>query len=156
MDATTETTSVERTITIAASPETVWEFLVDPQKVMRWMGTDAELDPRPAGVYRNVVIPGHIARGEFVELDPPHRLVFTWGWERSGDDPPTVPSGSTTIEIDLTPERDGTSLHFVHRDLPNAESAESHAHGWDHYLSRLEIVAGGGDAGEDPWLTQPM
>jgi uncharacterized protein YndB with AHSA1/START domain len=156
MDATTETTSVERTISIAASPETVWEFLVDPEKLMRWMGTDAELDPRPGGTYRNVVIPGHIARGEFVELDPPHRLAFTWGWERSGDDPPVVPAGSSTIEIELTAEGDGTSLHFLHRDLPNADAATSHAHGWDHYLPRLETVASGGDAGEDPWLTQPM
>jgi uncharacterized protein YndB with AHSA1/START domain len=156
MDTTTETTSVERTISIAASPETVWEFLVDSQKLMRWMGTDAEVDARPGGGYRNVVIPGHIARGEFVELDPPHRLVFTWGWERSGDDPPAVPAGSSTIEIELTPEGDGTSLHFLHRDLPNAEAATSHSHGWDHYLARLETVAGGGDAGEDPWLTQQM
>jgi uncharacterized protein YndB with AHSA1/START domain len=156
MDATTETTSVERTISIAAFPETVWEFLVDPQKVMRWMGTDPELDTRPGGAYRNVVIPGHIARGEFVEIDPPHRLVFTWGWERSGDDPPAVPSGSSTIEIELTPEGDGTSLHFLHRDLPNADAATSHAQGWDHYLARLATVAGGGDAGADPWLTQPM
>ena len=38
METTAETTSVEREITIAASPETVWEFLVDPDKVTRWMG----------------------------------------------------------------------------------------------------------------------
>jgi uncharacterized protein YndB with AHSA1/START domain len=154
MDATTETTAVERTISIAA--ETVWEFLVNPEKLRRWMGTDAQLDPRPGGAYRNVVLPGHIARGEFVELDPPHRLVFTWGWERSGDEPPAVPAGSSTIEIELTPEENGTRLHFLHRDLPNADAAASHAHGWDHYLARLETAAGGGDAGEDPWLTQQM
>jgi uncharacterized protein YndB with AHSA1/START domain len=156
MDATTETTTVERTISIAASPETVWEFLVDPKKLARWMGTDVELDPRPGGVYRNVVLPGHIARGEFVELDAPHRLVFTWGWERSGDEPPAVPAGSSTIEVELTSEGKGTSVRFLHRDLPSAEAVESHAHGWDHYLSRLEAVAGGGDPGEDPWLTQEM
>jgi uncharacterized protein YndB with AHSA1/START domain len=156
MDATTETTSVERTISIAASPETVWEFFVNPEKLMRWMGTDAELDPQSGGTYRNEVLPGHVARGEFVELDPPHRLVFTWGWERSGDDPSPVPPGSSTIEVELTPEGNRTSLRFVHRDLPNAEAAASHAHGWDHYLARLETAAGGGDPGEDPWLTQEM
>jgi len=152
MDATTETTSIERTISIAASPETVWEFFVDPDKLIRWKGMKADLDPRTGGVYRCEVIPGHTARGEYVELDPPRRLVFTWGWENESG----VPPGTSTIEVELTPEGEGTSLHFVHRDLPSVESAESHAHGWDHYLPRLEIVAAGGDPGEDPWLTQEM
>jgi uncharacterized protein YndB with AHSA1/START domain len=152
MDATTETTVVERTISIAASPETVWEFFVDPEKQTRWMGMNAELDPTPGGIYRCVVIPGHTARGEFVEVDPPHRLVFTFGWENES----AVPPGTSTIEVELTPEGDGTSLHFVHRDLPGAEAAASHAHGWDHYLSRLTIAGAGGEPGEDPWLTQDM
>jgi uncharacterized protein YndB with AHSA1/START domain len=152
MDATTETTVYERTLTIVASPETVWEFFVDPEKLVRWKGMKADLDPRLGGAYLCEVVPGHTARGEYVELDPPHRLVFTWGWDNQED----VPPGSSTIEVDLTPEGDGTSLRFIHRDLPNAESVESHAHGWDHYLPRLEIVAAGGDPGEDPWLTQDM
>jgi uncharacterized protein YndB with AHSA1/START domain len=156
MDTTTETTSLERTISIAAAPETVWEFLVDPTKMTRWMGMRAELDPRAGGGYRCEVIPGHTAAGEVVELDPPRRLVFTWGWEQSGDEASPVPPGSSTIEIELTPDGDGTSLHFVHRDLPSAEATTSHAHGWDHYLPRLETAAGGGDPGEDPWLTQEM
>ena len=152
MDATTETTSIERTISIAATPETVWAFLVDPDKATRWMGMKADFDPQPGGVYRCDVIPGHTAQGEFVELDPPHKLVFTWGWENNEG----VPPGSSTIEIELTPQGEGTSLRFVHRDLPSAEAAKSHTHGWDHYLPRLEIAAGGGDPGEDPWLTQDM
>ena len=152
MDATTETTTVERTISIDASPETVWEFFVDPEKMTRWMGMKAELDPTSGGIYRCDVIPGHTARGEFVELDRPHRVVFTWGWENESG----VPPGTSTIEVELTPEGDGTSLRFVHRDLPSAESTASHAHGWDHYLPRLEVAAGGGDPGEDPWLTQEM
>ena len=156
MDATTETTRVERTISIAASPETVWEFLVDPDKATSWMGQKATFEAQPGGLYRCEVIPGHTARGEFVELDPPHRLVFTWGWEKSGNDENPVPPGSSTIEVELAPEDDGTSLRFVHRDLPGTEAAESHAHGWDHYLPRLEIAAAGADPGEDPWLTQDM
>lgn len=149
--ATTDTTVYERTLTIDASPETVWEFLVDPDKLMRWKGISADLDPRPGGVYRCEVIPGHTARGEFVELDAPHRLVFTWGW----DGQEGIPPGSSTIEIELATDGEGTSLHFVHKDLPSAEAAASHAHGWDHYLPRLEVAAGGGDPGEDPWVTQP-
>ena len=52
MEATTETTAVEREIAIAASPETVWQFLVDPDKAIRWMGQTASFDPRPGGAYR--------------------------------------------------------------------------------------------------------
>ena len=156
MEKTADTTSVEREIAIAASPETVWEFLVDPDKATRWMGMTASFDPRPGGEYLGAVIPGHTASGEFVELDPPRRLVYTWGWEPGEDGPNPVPPGSSTIEIELVPAGDGTTLRFRHYDLPNAEAAESHAHGWDHYLERLEIAARGGDAGEDPWIHGQM
>ena len=152
MDAATDTTVYERTLAIDASPETVWEFLVDPEKLMRWKGINADLETQPGGIFRCEVIPGHIARGEYVEIDKPNKLVFTWGWDGSED----VPPGSSTIEIELASAGDGTSLRFVHKDLPNAEAIASHAHGWDHYLPRLEIVAAGGDPGEDPWLTQDM
>jgi uncharacterized protein YndB with AHSA1/START domain len=150
MDAATDTTVYERTLAIDASPETVWEFLVDPEKLMRWKGINADLETQPGGTFRCEVIPGHIARGEYVEVDKPNKLVFTWGWDGSED----VPPGSSTIEIELASDGDGTSLRFVHKDLPNAEAIASHAHGWDHYLPRLETAAGGGDPGEDPWVTQ--
>jgi uncharacterized protein YndB with AHSA1/START domain len=150
MDAATDTAVYERTIEIDASPETVWEFFVEPAKLMRWMGIDAELEPRPGGNYRCNVIPGHTALGEFVEVDKPRRIVFTWGWD--GND--GVPPGSSTIEAELTPEGNGTSVRFVHKNLPNTEAVASHAQGWDHYLARLELAAAGGDPGEDPWVTR--
>ena len=149
MDAT-DTTVYERTLAIDASPETVWEFLVDPEKLMRWKGINADLETQPGGIFRCEVIPGHIARGEYIEIDRPNKLVFTWGWDGSED----VPPGSSTIEIELASDGDGTSLRFVHKDLPNAEAIASHAHGWDHYLPRLETAARGGNPGEDPWVTQ--
>jgi uncharacterized protein YndB with AHSA1/START domain len=154
MDATTETTAVERELTIDASPETVWEFLVDPDKATRWMGERADFEPRPGGLYRVEVIPGNTAVGEFVELDRPRRLVFTWGWEPGGN--AKVPSGSSTVEIELTPNDDGTTLRFRHHGLPDEAAAQSHAHGWDHYLERLATAAGGGDPGRDPWLDGQM
>ncbi len=156
MDATTETTSVEREVAIAASPETIWELLVDPEKATRWMGEKATFEPRPGGLYRCEVIPGHTARGEFVELDPPRRLVYTWGWEPGEDGANSVPPGSTTIEIVLVPDGDVTTLRFIHSGLPSTEAAESHAHGWDHYVERLAIVARGDDPGPDPWLSGQM
>jgi uncharacterized protein YndB with AHSA1/START domain len=156
METTTKTTSVEREIAIAASPETIWPFLVDPEKATRWMGQSASLDPRPGGLYRVEVIPDNIARGEFVELDPPRRLVFTWGWEPGQDSTHGVPPGSSTVEIELIPSGDGTMLRFSHTGLPNEEAVASHAHGWDHYLERLVVAARGDDPGEDPWIKGPM
>jgi uncharacterized protein YndB with AHSA1/START domain len=153
MEATTESTAIEREIVIEASPETVWELLVDPDEATGWMGQAATFDLRPGGRYRVEVVPGRTASGEFVEIDPPHRLVYTWGWEHDGS---PVPPGSTTIEFELTPSGDGTLLRFSHRDLPSAESMASHAHGWDHYLGRLAVVAAGGDPGRDPWIDRPM
>jgi uncharacterized protein YndB with AHSA1/START domain len=146
-----ETTAIQREIAIAARPETVWEFLVDPDKAVRWMGRSAEMDPRPGGAHRVEVISGNVASGVFVELDPPRRLVYTWGWE-TGTAAADVPAGSTTIEIDLVPDGDGTMVHFVHRDLPSADSAARHAQGWEHYFERFVAVAEGREPGEDPWL----
>jgi uncharacterized protein YndB with AHSA1/START domain len=157
MGSATETSVVTREIAIGASPETVWQFFVDPEKATRWMGQAATLDPRPGGVYRVEVIPGHTAAGEFVELDPPRRLVQTWGWEQQpGEEPNKVPPGSSTIEVELVPDGDATLVRFTHRDLPDTAAAESHAHGWDHYFARLAIAAAGDDPGEDPWISGQM
>jgi uncharacterized protein YndB with AHSA1/START domain len=154
MDVTAETTAIEREISIAASPETVWGFLVDPMKATRWMGQEASFDPRPGGEYRVKVV-DETAVGEFVELDPPRRLVFTWGW-----DPGTivgVAPGSSTVEIELVPEGDGsTMLRFRHTGLPTEDAVQRHGHGWDHYLPRLQTAAQGDDPGRDPWLDGPM
>jgi uncharacterized protein YndB with AHSA1/START domain len=149
VESTTERIAVTRELVIDASPETVWEFLVDPEKIVRWKGLAASLDPRAGGAYRCEVVPKRIAAGEVVLIDPPRRLVHTWGWE-GGD--VAVPPGSTTIEYELVPEGSGTRLKFTHRDLPSQEAADSHATGWDHYLERLAAVAAGEDPGRDPWL----
>jgi uncharacterized protein YndB with AHSA1/START domain len=153
MELTTEQLVYHRELQIDASPETVWEFLVDPEKVARWKGLPAmTFEPAAGGAFRIEIIPGEVASGEFVELDPPRRLVYTWGWEPGVDGPNVVPPGSSTVEIELVPESGGTRLRFTHRDLPTAASAESHGVGWDHYLGRLATAAGGGDPGPDPWL----
>ncbi len=157
MNATENAVAVEREVRIAASPETVWQFLVDDEKAQRWMGQSASFDARPGGEYRCDVIPGNTASGEFVEVDRPRRVVFTWGWEPGADGAPNpVPPGSTTVEIELVPDGAGTLVRFTHRDLPSQKAADSHAHGWDHYLARLATAAAGGDPGEDPWVSGGM
>lgn len=140
---------VEREVRIEASPETIYEFLVDPGRMIQWMGRHAELDPRPGGTFRVDINGRHIARGEYVELDPPHRVVFTWGWEEEDSG---VRPGTSTVEVTLTVDGDATRVRLAHRDLPE-ESRDSHAHGWEHYLERLTTAGSGGDPGEDPWGT---
>jgi uncharacterized protein YndB with AHSA1/START domain len=88
------------------------------------------------------------ARGEFVEVDPPRRVVFTWGWDRSER---PVPPGSSTVEVVLEPAGDGTRLTLRHSGLPDEEQVAQHGHGWEHYLERLRVAAAGGDPGRDPW-----
>lgn len=138
--------AVEVEVRIAASPETVFDFFTDPDKMIQWMGRSAELDPRPGGGFRCVANEEAIAVGEYVELDPPHRVVFTWGWD--GEESVTPP-GSSRVEVLLAPAGDGTHLRLIHHDLPSSESAQKHGHGWRHYLDRLAASAVGEDPGPD-------
>ena len=102
------------------------------------MGVGAQLDPRPGGRFRIDADGEHIALGEYREVDPPHRVVMTWGWQ----DNQTVPPGSTTVEITLTPEGTGTVLRLRHTGLPTEESRASHLAGWVMYTSKLQALFG--------------
>ncbi len=138
--------AVVREIWVAAKPDTVFPFLTDASKITEWMGESAEIDPRPGGKFRVAVHHNSIASGEMIEIDRPKRVVFSWGWE-GGE---IVPPGASTVEVTLTDENDGTRVRLVHRGL-SGEPAKQHGIGWAHYLERLGIAAGGGDAGPDPW-----
>ena len=142
---TVDTKAIEKVITIAARPETVFRLLTDPNEYVRWKGKLAHFEPRAGGDFR-VDFPEDkgTVDGEFVEVVPNRRVVFTWGWQGS----PIVPPGSSTVEIDLEPVGEGTRLRLVHRDLPEGALA-SHAEGWDYFLPRLTNVAEGRDAGAD-------
>src|SRR5262245_13279688 len=104
-----------REIMIDATPETIWPFLTDANRHVEWEGTEAEIDPRPGGVYRVLVAGQFQSAGEFVEVVPMEKLVFTFGWDHEGH---PIPPGSTTIEITLHRESDKTRLRLVHRGLP--------------------------------------
>jgi uncharacterized protein YndB with AHSA1/START domain len=149
MQSATETFTVRRELTIAARPETVWRLLVEPGEQSRWWGSPLDFEARPGGPFRVEVLPGHIASGEFVEVEAPRRLVYTFGWEDEGN---PVPAGSSRIEIELAEEDGGTRLRFLHSGLPTEEERAQHGHGWDHYLSRLATAARGEDPGRDPFL----
>ncbi|MFF1867343.1 SRPBCC domain-containing protein [Streptomyces sp. CB03911] len=137
--------TVERRI--AARPETVFSFFTDRDRWLSWMGKDGDFAFTPGGAYRTHVAAENHAAGHFVEIDPPKRVVFTWGWESGGM---PVPPGSSTVEITLEPEGEGTWVRLVHRDLP-PEACVPHHEGWVHYLDRLVVLAEGGDPGVDSW-----
>ena len=144
-----DTKVIEREITIAASPETVFRLLTDPVQYVRWKGKLAELEPRPGGKFRvEFASTKDIAAGKYVEVVPNRRVVFTWGWEGNEE----VPPGSSRVEIDLVPEGGGTRLRLVHRGLP-AEGIASHTEGWDYFLPRLDDVAEGRAPREAPHQT---
>jgi len=124
---------IDITQRIEAPPEIVFSYLTDGQRFVKWMGVGAELDPRPGGSYRIDVDGAHVAKGEYVEIDPPRRLVLSWGWEGH----PTVPPGSTTVEITLTPERGATVLRLRHLGLPDEHEREQHSAGWHLYTGKL-------------------
>jgi uncharacterized protein YndB with AHSA1/START domain len=134
----TDVDVIERVIDIAASPETVFRLLTDSAEYVKWKGRLADLDPRPGGRF-HVLINESKVSGEYVEVVPNRRVVFTWGWE--GPDAIVGPGGST-VQIDLEPRGEGTRLRLVHRGLPAAGLA-SHIEGWDYFLPRLTAVAEG-------------
>ena len=130
---------LERTVRIAARPETVFRFWTDPALIVRWMGRTATLDPVVGGLFRIDYNGRDVVRGEFVEVESPRRLVVTWGWEAEGD---AVPPGGSRVEVEFEPDGDGTVLTIRHSNLP-VESVEGHAEGWDYFLPTLASVAAG-------------
>lgn len=136
---------VDRRLFIDAPPARVYELLTDAELLTTWMAPIVRTDPRVGGDVTWTHQNGDSVIGRYVELVPARRIVFTYGWDRHDVE---VPPGSTTVEIDLRPERGGTVLHLVHRGL-DEPMADAHAGGWANYLERLRSAAEGRDPGPD-------
>ena len=130
---------------IAARPETVWEFVSSPDGWLQWQGTAAEISPEPGGAHRVNIRGDAFASGSVVEVAPPRRISFTWGFEKP-DHP--LPSGSTLVTIELVANGGGTLLRLTQERIP--EGFDAVRQGWEHYLDRLVVVAEGLDPGPDP------
>lgn len=128
---------VEQRVMIPAPIERVFDLLSTSEGLCEWMAIQADVDRRPDGVVTWTHENGDRMVGRFVEIEPPTRLVFSYGW--ANGQLGLAPGGSI-VTITLTASGDETELHLVHRDLP-AQGAERHEEGWRYFLSKLGAVA---------------
>lgn len=127
--------------TFAAAPEKVFAAWTDPEKLGQWfrpsdqMKVEAEADVTVGGKYRfRLIAPDgteHVSYGEYREIDPPDKLVFTWAWE----------SGlvnDSLVTVSLRAVEGGTELTLRHEKLDTQDLRERHAKGWTGCLEQLD------------------
>jgi uncharacterized protein YndB with AHSA1/START domain len=130
MTTTTKQFQLDRVLTIGARPETVFSFFTDSTRWAAWWGAGSTIDPRPGGRVL-VVHPGGVeASGEVLEIVPPERIVFSYGYA-SGN---PVPPGASRVTIRLAAHADGTELHLTH-EFDDEGARDQHVQGWRFQLS---------------------
>jgi uncharacterized protein YndB with AHSA1/START domain len=129
--------------------EHAFDMFTDPGQLVRWIGISADLQARPGGRFRFEVVPGQFCEGQYVVVERPRRLVFTWGWT---DPAFGLPPGTSRVEVTFTPDQDDASrtwLRLVHDGLPG-DLGLLHDDGWSRFLARLAEVVVGRDPGAYP------
>jgi len=128
---------LDRTLVIAAEPETVFRFFTDSARWATWCGAGSTIDARPGGNVRIRHPNGVEVLGEVVDVAPPHRLVFTYGYEQGTP----IPVGGSRVTIRLEATGDATRLHLAH-EFADADARDHHLQGWRYQLSLFgNIVA---------------
>jgi uncharacterized protein YndB with AHSA1/START domain len=122
---------------LAASPEKVWDFLTDPQRLPQWHG-EGVIEPREGG--KVDLMSGHI-RGVVTGWRPGRFLAYTWNVFAPGETESAWPV--SYLEFALAPEKGGTALTLTHRPIPKAMSPQTMM-GWHTFL---EMLAAGLDGG---------
>ena len=132
-----------KSIWIDAPPEIVFEYFIDPDKMSRWCGSSADLDPVPAGIYRLDMGQWGVVEGKFVRVEPPNFISHTVPTGRDSD------STESLIEVSITPDAGGSRVQIrqTNLDPPMDKVARR---GWEHHLARLSVAATGGAPGPDP------
>jgi uncharacterized protein YndB with AHSA1/START domain len=125
------------------APEKVWRAWTDPQALKAWFGPGgptkvsvAELDLRVGGRFR-LVFGGpegreHEAQGEYREVVPDRKLVFTWFW------PNSTPDRVSQITILFQPAGGGTDMKFLHEQFFDEAARDGHQRGWSDAFVKLE------------------
>jgi uncharacterized protein YndB with AHSA1/START domain len=138
---------IKAEIEIAAPPQRVFRSLTDPAELAAWWGSDEmyrttewTVDLRPGGRWSTVALGADGSRmtvdGEYLEVDPPRRLVYTW--RPSWDD-----YAETTVRFDLVPTATGTRVLVTHSGFGNrAEQAAGTGEGWKRVLEWLGQFVG--------------
>ena len=131
-----------------ADMATLWRALTEPEAWMHWFGgghatpiaTSADL--RRGGAWRIEMLgedsaDRHIVEGEYLEVEPPRRVSFTWAWY-------STPERVSRVTYALTPgESDGqTTLTLHHERFFDAGARDNHGRGWTHSLERLAAWLG--------------
>jgi len=144
--------SLNRTIVIRATPETVFRFFTDSARWAQWWGTGSSIDARPGGALKIRYPNGVEASGEVLEVKAPTRIVFTMGYPSGVPMPP----GSSRVSIHVAPHAEGTTLNLVH-EFAEAEARDQHVQGWRYQLSLFSNAVtneafGHASAAVDRWL----
>ena len=144
MTTKTESPSLEITRLIKAPRHRVYEAWTDPAQLRKWFGPEKvqtlELiaEVRVGGKYRwdlmNPEGEKKTCEGEYRELVPNRKIVFTWQWQDDEDWENVV----SVVTVELDDAEDGTELRLRHERFPNDASRENHGQGWNSVLDRLE------------------
>ncbi len=122
------TTTVEHVVDIDARPDVVYGLWTTSEGLAAWWGDPATVVAKVGGDVRVQVDPDHVMVGEYLALDAPHRVSFSFGWE-DGEPPP----GATTVEVSIEPTSTGSRVTVRHSGLP-IDRVEAHVRGWVHFL----------------------
>jgi uncharacterized protein YndB with AHSA1/START domain len=134
---------LDRTVDIQATPATVFGFLTNTPLWAAWWGAGSEIDARPGGQMKICYPGGTEAVGEVIEVTPPERIVFTYGYA-SGK---MIPPGGSRVTIELEPLGAATRLRLTH-EVDDEATRNEHVQGWRYQLSLFSnVVADSVNAG---------
>ena len=129
---------------ISAPRDRVYAAWTDPAQLKQWFGPenvqtrDLVADARVGGEFRWDLVDSEgekmTMRGEFRELQPGKKVVFTWRWE----DDEVWENHISVVTIELSDRDGGTELRLIHEQLPNEQSRDGHNGGWNSALDKLE------------------
>ena len=132
---------------IAAPPERVFDLWTDPELLVQWWGPDgfdvpaSALDVQPGGRWKTTMRSPdgalHTVSGVYRLIEPPRRLVFTWGW----DDEQGVRGHETEVTVTFEATPGGTRLVLQQQTFQSAEQRDRHSHGWGSSFDCLERFA---------------
>jgi uncharacterized protein YndB with AHSA1/START domain len=138
---------LELTRTLPAPRPEVWSAMTDPERLAAWWGPkgftapSVDFEPRGGGRYRIAMQPPEgdlfYLHGEFHEVDPPSRLVYTFVWE-----PPAPDDRETLVTLVLEDRGERTAVSLQHGEFATEERLELHQGGWTDSFEKLERLLG--------------